>query len=278
MWHCQYILDTSAEESILDLKLYYCGKETCKPNHTWMPNLKNRFLIHYIYSGKGTFEINGCTYHLESGQGFLISPGDIATYKADDKSPWTYAWVEFDGRLSKKYLEQVGLSSKQPVFSCKKEDLIQTSFSRIFDACKMNRSNNLLVLSSLYHFLAMINEASHPDTYLQNGSKPKDFYIQQALVFIEKNHSRNLCISEMAEYLSLNRNYMSKLFKESVGLTPQSYLINYRMEKAKELMKNSFLTIGEISALVGYNDQLMFSRMFKKIFGMSPKNYRNLTL
>ncbi|ADL52280.1 AraC family transcriptional regulator [Clostridium cellulovorans] len=275
MWHCQYIIDTSAEASNLDLMLYYCGKETCIPNHTWMPNLKERFLIHYIFSGKGSFEINGYTYNLESGQGFLISPGDIATYKADDKDPWTYAWVEFNGRLSEKFLHQIGLSSKTPVFSCKKKDLLEASFQYIFDACKKSRNNNLLILSSLYHFLAMIHEASAPEQTEKNTEKLKDYYIHQAMIFIEKNYYRNLCISEMAKYLSLNRNYMSTLFKESVGITPQAYLINYRMDKAKELMKNSSLTIGEISSLVGYNDPLMFSRMFKKLFGIPPKNYRN---
>lgn len=278
MVHCQYILNPSSKEYDMDLRLLYCGKESCAPNYTWVPNLKDRFLIHFIFSGKGTFHVNGITYNLGINQGFLICPSDMAYYTADGENPWTYAWVEFNGDFADKYLKQIGLSQDQPVFSCKKETLIHKAFENIFDACKLKRNTDLLIQSSLYYLLAMIDESSYSDYPPENASQPKDYYIQQAMLFIEKNHSRDLSISEIADFLSLNRNYMTKIFKEAVGLTPKAYLINYRMRKAASLMNNSFLTIGEISNLVGYSDPLLFSRMFKKIIGLSPRAYRNRVL
>ncbi|MCX7711080.1 MAG: AraC family transcriptional regulator [Clostridia bacterium] len=275
MLNYQYKFESLSSESNLDLKLYYCGTEACAPNHCWGPGLKDHYKIHYIYSGKGTFETNGQTYHLESGQGFLIYPNSLATYKADDKNPWTYSWVAFNGRYAEMYLNQTGLSQEHPVFFCDNDDLLKDCFNQIFDACKTQQTNDLRLISSLYLFLALIKEGSGLDSSRQKTVKPRDFYIQRALEFIQTNYSRSLCIHEMAEHLSLNRNYMTKIFKEAVGMTPQTYLINYRMDKACELMKDSYLTIGEISNSVGYSDQLLFSRMFKKFLGISPRNYRN---
>ena len=78
----------------------------------------------------------------------------------------------------------------------------------------------------------------------------------------------------MAHYIGLDRKYISKLFKDSVGVTIQDYLVNYRMNKAKEMMKERTLSIGDISRSVGYDNPLIFSKMFKKTNGVSPSDYR----
>ncbi|ADL53321.1 AraC family transcriptional regulator [Clostridium cellulovorans] len=278
MMHCQYILNTSSKEHELDLNLFYCGKESCSPNYTWVPNLKDRFLIHFIHSGKGTFYVNGTTYSLGPNEGFLIYPKDMAHYTADGESPWTYSWIEFNGKLAEEYLNQIGLCEDHRIFFSKEETLLQNAFQQLFDACKLNRNHDLLILSCLYHLLAMIDEPSYSNCPPENPLHPKDFYIQQALLFIDKNYTRDLSITEIAEYLKLNRNYMTKIFKEAVGVTPKTYLINYRIRKAAALMNNSYLTISEISTMVGYSDPLLFSRMFKKVIGLSPRAYRNRLL
>jgi AraC-like DNA-binding protein len=78
----------------------------------------------------------------------------------------------------------------------------------------------------------------------------------------------------MAKSVGLNKNYFSTFFKENIGMTPQQYIIKYRINKACELMENKGLTIGDISRSVGYEDTLGFSKIFKKEKGMSPKKYR----
>jgi AraC-like DNA-binding protein len=67
---------------------------------------------------------------------------------------------------------------------------------------------------------------------------------------------------------------MGVIFKKYFNLTPQDFLINFRIEKACSLMQNPELTIGDISRSVGYNDQMLFSRVFKKIKGIPPSRYR----
>ena len=102
----------------------------------------------------------------------------------------------------------------------------------------------------------------------------KDFYIQEAVNYIEQNYQRNLTVEEVADACRLNRSYFSKLFRESMGCPPQEFLIRMRLSKATELMKTSRASIGDIAQLCGYPNQLHFSRAFRKRYGVSPRAWR----
>ena len=110
-----YKLLFSTEESD-DLYVYCCGLSKTLPGHSFGPALKPHFMIHYCLSGKGKFSIGGKTYPLKEGYGFLIVPDELAYYVADEKDPWTYAWVGFGGKRAEAIVSQLGLSVNQPVF------------------------------------------------------------------------------------------------------------------------------------------------------------------
>ena len=82
-------------------------------------------------------------------------------------------------------------------------------------------------------------------------------------------------MEDIADNCGLNRSYFGKIFKEALGRTPQEFLLNYRMTKAAELLKLTALSIGDISKAVGYDNQLHFSRAFKNINHISPREWRN---
>jgi len=89
-------------DNFLDLRLYQYGWEQCAPLHSFGPFVRNHYLFHYILSGQGVLHSDdgdGVTHHyyLGPGRGFLICPGQVNTYSADEKTPWKYTWVEFDG-------------------------------------------------------------------------------------------------------------------------------------------------------------------------------------
>jgi len=95
--------------------------------------------------------------------------------------------------------------------------------------------------------------------------------------YIEKNYwSREFSATEAAEAVSLSRNYLLKIFKEEKGISFWDYVTRLRMEKAKELLKNTDNTVYSISLDIGYESQYHFSRKFKSLFGISPLEFRNL--
>lgn len=108
-------------ESFLDLKPYQYGWEECAPLHSFGPFIRSHYLFYYIISGKGmlfSHAVNGGIreYELGADQGFLICPGQISLYTADEQDPWKYVWIEFDGMRAAEYLWSAGLEQDQPIY------------------------------------------------------------------------------------------------------------------------------------------------------------------
>ena len=88
-------------------------------------------------------------------------------------------------------------------------------------------------------------------------------------------YNERLKINELADYIGVNRSYLASNFKKTFGCSPQEFLVNLRMEKAKVLLKKQDLSINAVANVVGYTDQLAFSKAFKKHFGCSPSTYKD---
>lgn len=145
----------------------------------------------------------------------------------------------------------------------------------MIQAINMEKSSDLRLQSLLYLFLATIIDEAVFDPYHKESKTNKNVYVNKAINFIQINYSRKITISELAKFIGLDRKYISKLFKDIVGVTTQDYLISFRINKAKEMMKDRQLSIGDISRSVGYDNPLIFSKTFKKINGLPPSKYRS---
>jgi len=94
------------------------------------------------------------------------------------------------------------------------------------------------------------------------------------LSFIEQHYSEDISIEDISSFCGLNRSYFSKVFRDTMGESPQGFLLHYRMARAAQLLTESRLPISTISAMVSYPNQLHFSRAFKNVYGISPRDYR----
>jgi AraC-like DNA-binding protein len=259
----------------LDIKLYYCGTGDCESNFSWGPGIKDHYKLHYVHSGHGIFKSGNTTYHLSKGDGFLVCPNVIVSYKPEQGTTWNYSWVAFNGVNAENYLNRASLNESNPVFKCTQEDHINNCFQAIFDSTKNEKSMDLKSLSAFYNLPSIsINETSTNNSD-KNSTKRKDIYIKQAIEFIDTNYSRKISIEEIASYIGINRKYLCQLFSEILNVSTQNYLINFRLQKACDLLTNSSLSINEISNSIGYIDPFLFSKVFKKFKGMSPMAYRS---
>ena len=117
-------------ENFIDLGMYQYGYEQCEPGHSFGPATRNHYLFHYIISGTGTLMADNIkgetqTYSIKSRQGFLIFPGQITTYIADQNLPWEYVWIEFDGLRVKEAIDLTELSVNTPVYHSHSKDLCE---------------------------------------------------------------------------------------------------------------------------------------------------------
>jgi len=255
-----------------DLVVYQCGMEKCKSSHSYGPAIRDHFLIHFVHKGSGIFNVNGNVYEIKPNQGFLISPDVVTYYKADDKDPWIYSWVGFKGIKAESYLKLANLSQEKPIFKCEEGKFVKKCFDDMIKATELKYGREFRLQGLLGVFLSELIEEAGKQIVI--NSNYKELYIKKSLQFVETNYSRKLNISEMSKNVGLNKNYFSTFFKEKMAVTPQQYIIKFRINKACELMSNDALTISDISRSVGYDDTLGFSKIFKKEKGISPKNYR----
>lgn len=256
-----------------DLIITVCGEEDCAPGHFFGPAIRDYYLMHFILDGKGFFEAGGKKYHLVKGQGFLICPYDVTYYEACQENPWHYSWVGFYGLKAKSYLKKAGLTRENPIFNCQDVDSIKDCFKRMLDTRALSKSREITILGLLHLFLAYLIESNDSRSPVEKSSK--DSYVKEAVNYIAMNYSRNIDIQEIADHIKLNRSYLYSLFMDVLNTSPRNFLINFRINKACELMKEGSPAIGDISRSVGYEDPLQFSKIFRKIMGISPREHRN---
>ena len=267
-------------ERFIDLGLYQFGMEQCSPSHSYGPAARNHFLFHYIISGTGTLYADDSTgttktYHLKSGEGFLIFPNQITTYIADKELPWEYVWIEFDGLRAKEVMDTAGFSLDRPIFHTKQRDMSQKMEEELVYIATHSDETIFNIIGHLYLFLDYFMRST-VSTVVKGSTKLQDYYIKEAITYIEQNFQNDISVVDIANRLGINRSYFGKIFKQTLKQTPQEFLINYRMIKANELLRLTKMSIGDISKAVGYENQLHFSRAFKKIYNISPREWRNI--
>lgn len=270
------VLEDLKKDSV-DLCLTYCGWEYCHPCYRYGPNKRDTYVFHMILEGKGTLEINKKIYKLEAGDAFMLEPGVEAWYEADRDEPWYYKWFGFVGLRASECANRAGFSTKNPIrkINCMKElsqyidQMLETHQLSYEDELKRNA---LLMLS----FSSLIEDCrkNFGGGISTTRAYPGSVYVKHAMEYINHHYNEKLKISELADFIGVNRSYLTSSFKKTIGCSPQEFLVNLRMEKAKSLLKETDLSINAVSNAVGYTDQLAFSKVFKQHCGISPRMYK----
>lgn len=238
-----------------DVNPRVCGMRDCEPGFTVGPNIRDHWIVHYVFAGKGVFVSNGHRYELQTGDLFVVHPGDICTYLADEQDPWSYIWAAFDLSSPPAALLEA------PVLHAA---WAATLFSRIA-ACDQSSAPEWTLCALVHEFLAALAQQGGAA-----GRASSADYITRALNDIHSNYDQPLRIADLASSLGLDRHYFCRLFHQHTGMSPQAYLVAYRLNKASELLSVHHLPQKEAARLVGYSDVSAFAKMFKRTYGIAP--------
>ncbi|MWV46006.1 helix-turn-helix domain-containing protein [Paenibacillus sp. HJL G12] len=268
---------TPAMQGQMDLNLLFFGMEECAPGHTWGPGLRDSYVLHYIHSGHGVFRTTETIYKLGPGQGFILMPDTLVHYSADEADPWTYSWIGFKGLNAKSLLLRAQISADRPIFT----ELAGSGFSSFYEELNMagdERGSDVLRQSILYRIFADLIRCSPEQDGSHKPQHSREGYIRRSVEYIESSYSQKVTVLDIARSVGLDRTYLSGLFKDKFGVSLQTFLLEYRMSRATDLLRNPELSVSDVSRSVGYNDPFLFSKMFKKVVGSSPKQYRETQL
>jgi AraC-like DNA-binding protein len=257
-------------EAIRPVILYHCGHEQCSPSHSFGPAVRPHYLIHYCLHGQGTYYVNGAVFHIKGGEGFLIYPGVTTLYRADDKDPWEYCWIGFGGFDVPTILHSCGMSAANPVFSDHYNGTLWEDIRELIFMFTERKGNEFTYLAQLYHcFSHMCLPFGASFEFVHEA------HISKALDYIHNNYTYDIAISDVAKHLSIDRTYLYKLFMTNLSVSPQQYLINYRLGISKKLLRDTSLTVTEVAYSSGFRDSSSYNKHFKKHFNMTPLQYRS---
>jgi len=273
----QYRCLEGLKRESIELFLSYCGIEQCERGHRFGPNNREVHLLHIVLEGKGILEIDGQVFQLEKNDIFYVPKDFSAFYQADYETPWKYLWVAISGIMVSETICQAGLNEKVFVRKLSEQTVkeVQESVEKILETYKLTYANELKRLGELMKlFGTLVQDFHDTDAVRYNHDYPIMVYVNQAIDYMKRNYNKKLKISDVANYVGLNRCYLTTNFRKIHGVSPKQYLSDLRMKKGAAQIKKGNQSIAVIAESVGYKDPLAFSKAFKLHFGVSPREYR----
>lgn len=255
-----------------------CGTyrlKTVKRLPTWRPKGRLDYQLLYIVSGKGHFYFHGEDRVVYAGRMVLIQPRQEQRYEyfGEDK-PEVY-WVHFTGNDVKNILRSYNIPMDDPIFYSGASSTYSYLFKEMIHElqnCKTGYEDLLaMYLRQIFLLVQRTRQEERPtvSTYIQEE-------MEFARRYFNEHYNEPISIQEYAESRNMSVCYFQRNFKQIVKHTPMQYLLTIRVNNAASLLETTDYSMAEIAAIVGYEDPLYFSRLFRKIKGVSPRDYRNL--
>ncbi|WMZ71246.1 helix-turn-helix domain-containing protein [Staphylococcus pseudintermedius] len=227
-----------------------------------------------LFAFTETLTYNQKKYTLKPGDLFLLCRGMNVHYESTLDEPWTYYWVGFSGKLVFDYLNRTSLYEtrviqNQPTNTIRQ--IIYRMCQRSIEYATEN-SDDIQHMRDLYELLYELHQHFPKPFHVVKNERYSN--VREAIRYINDNYMHAISINDVAKHVNVSRSYLYKMFKKHIDQSPQHYLIHIRMYHASQLFKETDLQSQEIADRVGYKDPLLFSRAFKKHFGVTATQYR----
>lgn len=242
---------------------------------TWHPRGRLDYQLLYVASGKTHFFFNGQEEIVPAGYMVLYQPRQEQHYEYyGEEQPEVY-WVHFTGKNVKAILKHFDIPTDKNVFFSGVSSAYQHLFKemiRELQTCRTGYQELLeMYLRQIFLLIQRTRQESNPtiSTYLQKEME----YAQQ---YFQEHYNEDIQIKDYAKSRSMSVSWFLRNFKKFIGQPPAQYLLTIRMNNAVSLLETTDYNVAEISAIIGYDNALYFSRLFKKHKGVSPSEYRRL--
>ena len=257
-----------------DFHFFNVGHEKCSPNHSFGPNKREHYILHYVVNGQGTFESRGARHKLHAQQFFIIRPNEVTYYQADKEQPWEYYWLGFDGSKVDELLLNRFIDYQTEVGGIDAPiDQVRELFEMLLTTQPFDDTRIFRRYAQVFQLIDYLK--GEANIRQGNQRNPKQEYSQLFRLIIHNSyHLKDLSITTIAQSMNLNAAYLSQVIKETMHISPVSYLKEYRLRKAKYLLDTTQLSVSEIADLVGYESVYTFSRAYKNYYYLSPKYHR----
>lgn len=266
-----YTPSAFAKSSLLHLQ--ETGSLQALAPHTSRRSNLVSYLFILVRSGSGNLNYDGMHYGLSLGDCVFIDCRKPYAHATSNIDLWELSWCHFYGpnlsAIYAKYVERGGLPVFHPGDSSTYERLLSELF---IIAASSDYIRDMRINETLGSLLTLLMEESwHPEAA---SAGKKRLELQSVKGFIDVHYKERITLDGLAEIFYINKYYLSKIFKEQFGITVNTYVMQVRVTQAKQLLRFTDESAERIGSEVGLKDANYFTRMFKKIEGMTPGEYR----
>ena len=230
------------------------------------------FLCFIVLSGEGELSYEGQTYQLGEGDCVFIDCRKAYSHSTFDNL-WSLQWCHFFAPSLQAVYEKYKERGGRPVF--RPDDLtpFTSLLTEIYDlASSSDYIRDMRINEKLAALLTLLMEQSwHPESMMVSRKRVELLEVKS---YLDEHYTEKIVLDDLAERFFINKFYMTRIFKETYGTTINNYLISRRITRAKQLLRFTDMTVDEIGNAAGMGDANYFSRMFRKVEGSSPREYR----
>lgn len=263
------------------LQVHSTGHFSQQADHRAARKSVSDHLLIWVIGGKGFIKTQGVRIEVSSGHLATFIPGIAHAYGSDEQQPWEILWVHFGGQLADQYsraIRQYGnpmaFLGLDTVLRDQFDDLMAASMGLPHAHIDIPQNQDILAGQMLAALLGRIIHILKHRTQTPKGSQPDQLNITELRRYIHKNLTDNLTLENLAEQNHLSVTHFSRLFRQHFDTSPMHYIIQQRMARAATLLTETEAPIKQIGDAVGYEDAYYFSRLFKRITGTTPSDFR----
>ncbi|QEN04242.1 AraC family transcriptional regulator [Thiospirochaeta perfilievii] len=249
------------------------GRSQCSSGYEF-GGLRNYYVLHFVINGKGEYKVGKKTWRLKKGNAFLIRPNESHLYKADENEPWEYLWVCFTGDIST-VLKNININENNLCSDIEDFDRVLDIYSKLKEPTKLQKIDDILSNIGLTYMLLSLfagNSSKVIESQIKTRNVTKNHVFGMSC-FIEQNFMNPISVSDVINFIQLDRSYASTLYKKEKNISIYDDIQERRIEKAVKLLKTSY-SIKEITYICGFKSYQNFITIFKKRFGLSPREYK----
>lgn len=255
-----------------NLRVNSCGKQwlTDKNYRTVRPDGRIDYSVYYIAKGAGYYEHGGKIFKVPAGSLLLYMPECRQDYFFKKEDGALMLWAHFSGRacalLGDLFDENVS------TLSVKDTKAFESTFDKMILTHYKNESYSPLMTEG--YMTVLLAHIAQSTTEGRSKARPGNENIEKVLSLMHLDYNRPIDIKKYADICCVSEERFIRMFKEYTGLPPYRYQLKVRIDRAKEALENTTITVGQCADMVGFSDSAYFCRIFKKFTGYPPSHYK----
>ena len=232
--------------------------------------LHSHILI-FCVSGRGWFKIRDKKRDVKESEAFWIPAEEAHSYGAATTSPWEIYWVHAYGHTVDQLIQWTPFSADRKLIHFSNSLGLKRQFNTVLERLESGYSDHTLL--EMARFMVTLASLLHVDAGSSHQLAQKE-KIERAMDKMRETLTQSYDLEYYARDAGFSVSQFSFLFKRHYGTSPMAYLTELKMQRAREILDTTEMSVKEVAVSLGYEDPLYFSRLFKKISGLAPTTYR----